>query len=157
MDATAVRRSPAHIAAYLEGHNVVRAAHGVKPLRWSPHFANLAEQWADACNFKHTDGVLSDKPYGENIVAATGPFSVHAAMGTFIEDAADFNPHHPHFTHYTQVLWESTTELGCASSVCKDLLGPSTGPATLYVCLYNPPGNVVGGMRQNLPSVFHHS
>jgi uncharacterized protein YkwD len=87
IDATAIRRSPAQVEAFLEGHNTIRTTRGTKPLTWSTSFATLAEKWADACNFRHTNGVLSDKPYGENIVAATGPFPVLTAMGTFIEDA----------------------------------------------------------------------
>jgi pathogenesis-related protein 1 len=98
MNAAAARHNfSAQIAAYLEGHNIVRASHGAKPLTWSTSLAASAEKWADDCNLRHTNGVLSDKPYGENIVAATGRFPVHTAMGTFIEDAGKCFLHTPNF------------------------------------------------------------
>jgi len=55
-------------------------------LSWSVTLARLAEEWADACYFNHTDGVLRDEPYGENIVTATGNFPVQSAVATFIQD-----------------------------------------------------------------------
>jgi uncharacterized protein YkwD len=86
-DPTAIRRSTAQISAFLREHNTVRAEYHADPLEWSVSLAQKADQWADACNFKHTNGVLSDESYGENIVAATGDFPVKAAVGTFVQDA----------------------------------------------------------------------
>ncbi|KAF9448246.1 PR-1-like protein [Macrolepiota fuliginosa MF-IS2] len=149
-DPTTIRRSSAQIGAFLQGHNTVRAKHNAKPLTWSVPLAEKAEQWADACNFRHTNGVLSDTPYGENIVAATGDFPISAAMATFVQDADQFNPLNPTYTHFAQVIWKSTTEVGCAVSRCDGIFDKSLGPATLYVCLYNPAGNVVGELLQNV-------
>ena len=39
--------------------------------------------------------------------------------------------------HYTQVVWASTTEVGCAMAVCPD-------SAQIWTCQYRPAGNVVG-------------
>ena len=151
----------ADIAAFLAGHNTVRAAHNAPPLTWSGELALKAAIWANVCQFRHSNGLLSNKPYGENIVAATGDFSIPAAMGTFVQDAgmklclanffltkhlksADYNPANPTYSHFTQVVWKSTTQLGCAVSRCDGIFDRSFGKATLYVCLYNPAGNVVG-------------
>jgi pathogenesis-related protein 1 len=151
----------ADITAFLAEHNTVRTAHNAPPLTWSGELALKAAIWANVCQFKHSDGLLSYKPYGENIVAATGDFSIPAAMGTFVQDAgmklclanffltknsksADYNPANPTYTHFTQVIWKSTTQLGCAVSKCDGIFDRSFGKATLYVCLYNPAGNVVG-------------
>lgn len=90
VDPTSIRHSSSQIHAFLLGHNIIRAQHNVNPLKWSTPLAEMAEQWADACNFKHTKGVLSDTPYGENIVAATGDFPVSAAVATFVKDASEF-------------------------------------------------------------------
>ena len=54
-----------------------------------------------------------------------------------------FDPHHSVSSHFTQVVWKSTTELGCAVSTCGHIF-PDQGPAVLYVCLYSPAGNVLG-------------
>lgn len=98
-DPTAIRSSPAQISAFVNAHNQVRAQHHANPLKWSVSFARLAEQWADACNFRHTNGVLSDEPYGENIVAATGNFTVNAAVGTFFQDESAY------FKHFTRLFF----------------------------------------------------
>lgn len=148
-DPSTIRRSTAQVAAFLLAHNTVRIKHHAKHLKWSVPLAEKAEQWADACNFKHTNGVLSDEPYGENIVAATGHFPIKDAVATFVQDAGQYNPAKPVYNHFTQVVWKSTTELGCAVSTCNGIF-PGRGPATLYVCLYNPAGNVIGEIAQNV-------
>jgi pathogenesis-related protein 1 len=38
--------------------------------------------------------------------------------------------------HYTQMVWKTTTELGCGKIVCKGFM--------ILVCNYNPPGNMMG-------------
>lgn len=37
--------------------------------------------------------------------------------------------------HATQILWKSTTQLGCAVASCSD----DGVPYTVLVCQYNPP------------------
>ncbi len=39
-------------------------------------------------------------------------------------------------------VWKGTTELGCGYSAC--------GGSPLYVCNYNPAGNYVGQVQQNV-------
>lgn len=86
---TAKRGSPAQINSFLFAHNIVRAAHNAPALTWSKEFAALASAWADKCEFKRTEGVLSDTVYGEHHAAATGDFSIANAIGLFIEDAGE--------------------------------------------------------------------
>jgi len=88
-DPTSIRHSTAQKSAFLQAHNVVRARHNAAPLTWSLSLARLAEQWADTCQFKHTNGILRDEPYGENIVAATGNFPVKSAVATFVQDESE--------------------------------------------------------------------
>jgi pathogenesis-related protein 1 len=40
--------------------------------------------------------------------------------------------------HYTQVVWKTTTTVGCAIAVCED------SREQVWVCQYQPPGNWVG-------------
>ncbi|KAF8165568.1 CAP domain-containing protein [Crassisporium funariophilum] len=140
----ASRGSPRQIDAFLDAHNTVRALHNATDLTWSNALATRAEFWADHCEFKHTNGQLSNQLYGENIVAGTGNFSITAAVATFVQDQDKYDPANPSFLHFTQVVWKSTTELGCAVSQCDGIFDPLLGKASLYVCLYNPVGNVVG-------------
>lgn len=39
--------------------------------------------------------------------------------------------------HFTQMVWKSTTELGCGVTDCDGTL--------FHVCNYNPPGALLGG------------
>jgi len=136
--------------AFLDAHNAVRSQHGASALTWSSDLANRAAFWADGCQLKHSGGVLRSTSYGENIAAGTGGFSVTDAAATFIDDKAQYNPSYPSYLRFTQVVWKSTTELGCAVSECKNLFGPNTGTSKIFVCLYNPPGNVVGHANENV-------
>ncbi|KAL0949246.1 hypothetical protein HGRIS_009324 [Hohenbuehelia grisea] len=137
-------------ATWLNEHNRVRAAHGAQPLTWSPSLAMRAAAWAHRCKFVPTDGVLSSTLYGENIAAGTGRFPISSAVNMFTQDAGQYNPTHPSYTHWTQVVWKSTTQLGCATARCNGIFDPALGEATLHVCLYNPPGNVVGDALHNV-------
>jgi len=138
------------ISAFLNAHNAIRAQHNATALRWSPYFARVAEFWADQCQFKHTNGVLSKEPYGEILAAGTGDFPIDAAVETFVSDQGKYHPANPSYLRFTQVVWKSTTQVGCAVSQCDDIFDPSFGTATLYVCLYNPPGNVIGLAPENV-------
>jgi pathogenesis-related protein 1 len=139
------------ISQYLAAHNVVRLRHSAAPLTWSNVLAEAAQSWADGCNFKHSDGVLSDMSYGENIAASEdnnfGPTSaVEAFLGN---DEATYNSASPSYTDFTQIVWQSTTRVGCAyNSHCGNIFPNSQ--ATLHVCLYNPPGNVIGQTSDNV-------
>lgn len=53
--------------AYTQAHNSFRAAHGARPLVWSPALANKAQNWANGCVFKHGS-------VGENLAAGTGNY-----------------------------------------------------------------------------------
>ncbi|KAJ7930089.1 CAP domain-containing protein [Mycena leptocephala] len=108
----------------------------------SKHTTPEGMDWAETCQLKHSNGTLLDTPYGENIVAATGHFPISMAMQQFVLDKSDYDPANPTYNHFTQVVWKSTTDLGCAFSLCNNIFEGAT--AWYYVCLYNPAGNVVG-------------
>lgn len=57
-----------------------------------------------------------------------------------------FDPANPTFSDFTQIIWQSTTKLGCASAQCNGIFDPAFGEAAMYVCLYEPVGNVVGDL-----------
>jgi len=76
---------------------------------------------------------------------------------------AQYDPKNPVYSHFTQVVWKSTTQVGCAVAKCSGIFDakygvcptvPSPGvktdylfdrqPAQFYVCEYSPPGNVIG-------------
>ncbi|THV08285.1 PR-1 protein [Dendrothele bispora CBS 962.96] len=138
------------VIEYIDAHNAIRTQHGAQNLTWSWELADMAQVWADSCAFTSTGGILSDKPYGENMVAATGDFPVPTAVQTFISDESAYDPASPVYNHFTQVVWRNTTELGCGLAKCDSIFTPSKGQATFHVCFYNPPGNVVGEAQDNV-------
>ncbi|KAF8238951.1 PR-1-like protein [Tricholoma matsutake] len=153
--------SQSQINNILLAHNNIRSAHNASALIWSHQFGAKAASWADECLLQPTGGTLSDTPYGELQVAATGNFSIQDAIHAFVQDESSYNPDHPILSHFTQVVWKATTHVGCAVSQCKGLLTPHSGgtnctsdldplDATYYVCLYTPPGNVIGQEEANV-------
>ncbi|KAH7916269.1 CAP domain-containing protein [Hygrophoropsis aurantiaca] len=139
---TSHARTAAPSSIYLTTHNVVRSKYLAAPLAWSTNLASKAQQWASACHFEHTDGKLG--PYGENIAAGTDNFSVVKAVRMFLQDSDKLSATDLVYTDFTQVIWQNTTELGCASAQCGGIFNSSMGEATMHVCLYNPVGNIVG-------------
>jgi pathogenesis-related protein 1 len=99
--ATAQTADTSTESVYLYLHNVIRSAFNAQPLIWSIDLASKAQEWASGCHFEHTDGQLG--PYGENIAAGTGNFTIMNAMGMFTEDlgelCCDLPPPHTLLTH----------------------------------------------------------
>lgn len=117
-------------------HNQLRAKHNSPALKWDQKLADYAENYATHCNFKHSHG-----EYGENL-AAGYPSISHAIQGWYNENI-DYAYNKPQFSsntgHFTQLVWKSTTKLGCALIHCD---GKNGTPGDYLVCEYNPPGNI---------------
>ncbi|TFK90749.1 PR-1-like protein, partial [Polyporus arcularius HHB13444] len=139
--------SASDVSAYLSVHNTVRSQHHVSPLTWSSDLAAKAQTWANNCIFQHSNGKLGR--YGENLAAGTGSGYSYAATDRI---SAQYNPNDAQPSHFTQVVWKGTTQVGCAVQTCKagTIFDAKYGPAKFHVCEYNPPGNVIG----QFPCVF---
>jgi pathogenesis-related protein 1 len=132
------RGIPAELTA---AHNDVRAKVGVAPLRWSPALARHAQSWADrlaskGCPLEHrrTDA------YGENLFWSSAAATPSEVVDEWAAESSRYD-HRKNSCkgvcgHYTQVVWAATRTLGCGMARC--------GAAELWVCNYDPPGNVVG-------------
>ncbi len=144
--------TPAEQGAMLAAHNQWRQAAGVPHLRWSAPLANTAQQWADqlqgqGCGPAHS----GTRGLGENVFWASPRY--HASGATQVQQVGadhvanawagerhDYD--HAGNTcargkicgHYTQVVWKTTTDIGCAKAVCAD-------HSQVWVCNYAPPGN----------------
>ncbi|KAH7924863.1 PR-1-like protein [Leucogyrophana mollusca] len=143
-----IATSKSDIQAYLNGHNHERAKHGAKPLHWDESLAHAAQKWANRCKFEHSKGKVG--PYGENLAAGTGPYKIADAIGGWNAEASQYNPKHPQYSHWTQVVWKSTTHVGCAVQTCNGIFDAKYGPANYYVCEYSPPGNYAGQFPKNV-------
>src|SRR5688572_6832294 len=122
----------------LAAHNQYRAYHQAPALIWDQKLVSYAARYASHCRFQHSHG-----PYGENLAAGTLPLS--AAVQYWYDELAHYSYARPGFSkttgHFTQLVWRSTTRLGCAYAVCN---GKNGTPGRFLVCEYSPPGNVIG-------------
>ncbi|ANZ73139.1 BA75_00908T0 [Komagataella pastoris] len=122
----------------LDEHNVKRALHGVDGLEWDDEVYAAAQAYADAYTCDGTLVHSGNSLYGENLAYG---YSTRGTVDAWYSeiDLYDFN--NPGYTpgvgHFTQVVWKSTTKLGCAFKYCNDYYG------TYVVCNYSPPGNYV--------------
>lgn len=136
----------------LAAHNRERAAMGVPALRWSPALASDAQRWgrhlARLGQLRHYVEAPGDAdPQGENLWAGTrGHYGPEAMVGLWLAEKRHFRPgvfpansttgRLDDVGHYTQLVWRSSGELGCAvvTGAEDDFL----------VCRYAEGGNVIG-------------
>lgn len=122
-------------------HNKVRSEHGVGSLSWSDKLAGYAQDYlsGDNCVFKHSGG-----PYGENI--AIGYPEIEDALDAWYNEKDEYDYSSGQFSestgHFTQMVWKSTTEVGCATQECSG--------GTFLVCEYSPRGNFLGQFTSNV-------
>lgn len=135
----------------LAAHNAERAAMGVRPLAWDDGLATEARAWATQLaasgRFEHSADAPGQKPEGENLWAGTPrSFSPESMVKLWVAEKSDYRPgvfpnnsksgDVEHVGHYTQLIWRSSGQVGCASAV-------GAGEEVL-VCRYSSAGNVYG-------------
>lgn len=134
---TSIAMPTEHQPSALSTHNQMRKLHGAPALQWDPALARYAAQHASHCEFRHSHG-----RYGENIAA--GFPSTTTAIQAWYGEHKQYSYQHPGFAmatgHFTQIVWKSSTKLGCASAVCN---GANGTPGTFLVCEYSPAGNII--------------
>lgn len=106
----------------------------------------MAQAWADGCKFQHSGG-----KFGENLAAGTGNgYTIASAVKSWTDEVSQYNRSNPQPSHFTQVVWKATTQVGCAFKDCSGIFEPSFGLAHFHVCEYSPAGNVIGEFAQNV-------
>lgn len=139
--------SQQEINSLLAVHNQARSEVGVAPLQYSSSLAAYAREWADhlaasGCRMQHrTDGT-----YGENLaIFSGGSHSPAAAAKMWFGEKSAYRGgavtqgNLMSVGHYTQMVWRDTTQVGCGRAVCPN-------GSMIYVCNYNPPGNMLNSM-----------
>ncbi|KAI8624931.1 CAP domain-containing protein [Xylariaceae sp. FL1651] len=151
-------------------HNIHRSNHSAPALTWNSTIADYAAITAATCVFKH-DMSEGDGHYGQNIAlwGATDAASLGAAgaikmattnmwydgefnhflpsfYGEATPDMSDFE----NWGHLSQMVWASSTSVGCAVQFCAKGTAYPTIDAWYSVCNYYPPGNVGGAYAQNV-------
>lgn len=131
------------IQGFLVPQNEAREQVGVSPLKWDVKLATYARVYARErrgdCLLQHSEG-----PFGENIFwGSVRGWNATDAVGAWVDEKKWYNYANnscssgQDCTHYTQIVWRTTTNVGCAVIKC------NSGD-TFITCNYYPPGNFVG-------------
>ena len=135
----------------MQRHNSARRAVGQPALRWNDQLAADAKRYAGQLArtrvFKHSREPRGATPQGENLwMGSSGYFSYDEMAGSWIDEKRWFRRaampkvsttgRWADVAHYTQIIWHSTTDVGCAIG--------DNGKDEYLVCRYGPPGNVYG-------------
>ena len=137
-------------ARILAAHNRERARVGAAPLAWDQRLAASAAAYGPTLD---RIGALRHSPrsarpgQSENLWMGTrGYFSPEAMVGAWISERDHMRPgvfpavsrtgRWEDVGHYTQIVWPTTTHVGCAvySAASNDFL----------ICRYSPKGNIDG-------------
>lgn len=54
----------------------------------------------------------------ENLAAGTGGYTVTDGINAWTAESSDYDANNPVPSHFTQVVWKSTTQVGCAVVTC---------------------------------------
>jgi len=127
----------------LAAHNRVRAQNGARPLIWSDQLASVAQQWADYLLRSGEFAHRTPSRFGENLYEIQGGRATPAMpVDGWASEAADYDAARnscrsgARCGHYTQIIWRTTRRVGCGVA--------RAGKREVWVCNYDPPGNVIG-------------
>ncbi len=134
----------------LAAHNAARAQAGMLPMAWDPALgrsaAAYAQQMALTNRFEHSNR-RARRGVGENLWMGTrGAFSIERMVSDWASERRMFRAgvfpavartgNWADIAHYTQIIWPTTTRIGCALA--------SNARSDYLVCHYSPAGNIDG-------------
>ncbi|CAH6720292.1 probable pathogenesis-related protein CaO19.2336 [[Candida] jaroonii] len=122
-------------------HNEKRSLHGAQTMSWNASLFEYASRFAmdyDCSGvLKHSGG-----PYGENLALG---YTVEGAIEAWYEEGETYDyQSHNEYNHFTQMIWNSSSQLGCATKHCNSIWND------YVVCSYYQQGNVVGYSPSNV-------
>merc|ERR1719204_699742 len=137
------------------------ASNPLPHLKWDDGLARTAQAWSDRCDWTHghvceketTMGPggkpLGTKYMGQNLAAGWPTRSWKSSIKSWDEEKKDYhfcaNSATPNkmVGHYTQVVWQETTHVGCGKAKCATIKSsPHSTSGELITCNYWPSGNI---------------
>ncbi|KAL5964629.1 Peptidase inhibitor 16 [Taenia solium] len=122
-------------------------------MKYSKKLEALAEKWVKLCKYAHPNPQQNPeyKNLGQNLAISGGwaPDVKWLSQG-WADEVKYYTYKNNSCTpgkacgHYTQMVWSTSKELGCAINRCDNIFPPWPKPIYLLACQYSPPGNVIG-------------
>jgi hypothetical protein len=145
-----VAAPPSFADRILAAHNAERMRVGVPPLQWDQRLAVSAAAYGPTLaalgRLKHSPKAQRPGERENLWMGQHGWFSPEQMVGGWIEERRLYRPGiFPNVSstgdwydvgHYTQVIWRTTTRVGCALQ--------QTRTNDYLICRYSPPGNIDG-------------
>ena len=134
-------------SAMLAAQNEVRQKFNVPPLIWDDDLAATAQEWANkiAASGVRPPAHLTNSKFGQNLFWGTADqwlpkdvLEVWEAESKNYDRATNTCAPRKSCVHFTQVVWSTTTKVGCGKAKSAD------GQTDFFVCYYTPAGNYVG-------------
>ncbi|EMP36235.1 Cysteine-rich secretory protein LCCL domain-containing 2 [Chelonia mydas] len=146
------------------GASALLAFSSIRPMvysgTWDDELERSAAAWAQECIWDHGPASLI-MSIGQNLAVHWGRYRSPAFhVQSWYDEVKDYTYPYPHecdpwcpercsgamCTHYTQIVWATTTKVGCAVNVCKQMSvwGEIWENAVYLVCNYSPKGNWIG-------------
>ena len=145
-------------------HNELRAKHFNAPLKYSKKLEKSSEKWAkhlgveEGCKMIHSHNGNGENIFWQSALIYKSKKSTDKKW-TITRNSKEVDASTPVKSwyneikfynydknickkdemcgHYTQVIWKSTKEVGCAAYQCGD-------KSQVWVCQYHPAGNIIG-------------
>ncbi|XP_043921770.1 cysteine-rich secretory protein LCCL domain-containing 1 [Protopterus annectens] len=146
----------------LDLHNKLRGqvypqSSNMEYMAWDSELERSAEEWAETCLWEHGPGYLLPS-IGQNLGVHWGRYRPPTShVQAWFDEAKwysfpypqECNPYCPFrcsgpiCTHYTQMVWATTSKIGCAINTCYNMnvWGQIWAKAVYLVCNYSPKGN----------------
>ncbi|XP_077952018.1 cysteine-rich secretory protein LCCL domain-containing 1 isoform X1 [Gasterosteus aculeatus] len=146
----------------LDLHNKLRGqvyppSSNMEYMVWDTELERTAEEWAETCLWEHGPASLLPQ-IGQNLGAHWGrhrPPTFH--VQAWYDEVKDYSFPYPQecdpycpfrcsgpvCTHYTQLVWATSSRIGCAINTCYNMnvWGQIWAKAVYLVCNYSPKGN----------------
>ena len=134
----------------LEIHNQKRKEHGSPPLKINEALNGIAQRFAELLYKKgiQPEEIFNDEFLGQNIFILKGKiFNVEDMCNSWYEEKNEYeknpNKYSKNTSHFTQMIWKSTTDVGFGFKKMKK-------DHYYAVAFYYPPGNALGEYKENV-------